>query len=600
MKQDAAREGRPRSTATAGTAIAVAIVLSCALLDWDFSALTDPALREQAFSRLYAFLNAFDAPNLSAEYLHDAMQLSWQTLAVAALGTLLGAVFGYMLALLASERFVLGSLPRPTVRDSGLLAATGYWLHRGFVEAARLWLDVLRGVPDFAWAIMILAIPGPGAVTGIAAIAVSVSGILGKIYSEQWDNVDPRRFEMLTANGSGRLMTFAYAVQPMALPSMLSFTLMRGECAVRNASVIGVVGGGGLGAQMFDEFNFGNYDNVVTLLLATLVLTASVDIASNIIRSRLRSDPNHPRAARDLSVRSVNLRRLGVLMSLVVGVILCWSYLGGTFGGPYEERPPLEKARLELERIEWDLIAADFKRLLQPELLWWRSNELGEQQPGALQQAVQGSAVPLALGVLGTLGGIVLAMLLCFPGSVGLNPESDRYTGEAVSPLRRAGLWVLVVCARGLALVQRAVPEVAWLWVFATFFLIGVIPAILAMAVHSAGVLARVFIERVDNIPYRQFEQTYTGSRPVLFAYVAAPIARNDWMTYSFFQFESNVRAGVMLGIIGVGGLGDSFDTSFNFMALERASTFLIAMVLLTTAIDRTSRALKISRVRAA
>jgi phosphonate transport system permease protein len=108
-----------------------------------------------------------------------------------------------------------------------------------------------------------------------------------------------------------------------------------------------------------------------------------------------------------------------------------------------------------------------------------------------------------------------------------------------------------------------------------------------------------VFGETVDNIPYRRFEQSFAGSRMACFGYSAIPVSWRDWMTYSFFQFESNVRAGVVLGIIGSAGLGFVFSFNFDFQYYERASTNLIVIILLTVVIDRLSRVLKLTRTAA-
>jgi phosphonate transport system permease protein len=107
----------------------------------------------------------------------------------------------------------------------------------------------------------------------------------------------------------------------------------------------------------------------------------------------------------------------------------------------------------------------------------------------------------------------------------------------------------------------------------------------------------RVFSETVDNIPYRRFEQSFMGSRMTCFACAAAPVSARDWMTYGFFQFESNVRMGVVLGIIGVPGLGFFFTFQFEWFQYEKAATYLLVMIGLTVLIDRISRALKLSRV---
>lgn len=554
-------------------------------LEWNFSALLEPDKRDRALDRLISFFEAFGAPNLESEFLRRAVHLSVQTLSTALWGTLLGAIGGYVIALGASRAVVLGDERRPPLTRP--IALAWYLVRKGFIETSRLLLDVFRGVPDFAWAILILTVPGPGPVTGVLAIGLSVAGILGKIYSEIWDSIEPSSYAVLRNTGAGRMQTFLFGIQPLASRSMLSYTLMRAECAVRNASVIGAVGGGGLGAEMFDEFNFGNYDNVVTLLIFMLLLTAGADLLSNLLRYQLRSDPNHPRSARGLTMRWTMSRRLVGIAGVVGLLAFCWRYLRVPYFLKKEQRSDsIGNAIEELDRIEWAWIKTEFSKFLEP--------ELGME---TIKEAVVGSGVPVAMAVVGTLVGVFFAILLTYPGSVGFQTDSYRFTGEYRPLWLRPLRWIHVLLARFCALVARSVPEVAWVWLLATFFTLGILPGVIAIAIHTAGVLARVFIETVDNVPYRRFEQAYQGSRVKTFLYAGVPASWKDWSTYSFFQFESNVRAGLVLGIIGVGGLGDAFHTSFTHWSLHRASTFLIMMILLTVIIDRTSRALKISRV---
>ena len=144
--------------------------------------------------------------------------------------------------------------------------------------------------------------------------------------------------------------------------------------------------------------------------------------------------------------------------------------------------------------------------------------------------------------------------------------------------------------ARGVALVLRAVPEVAWLLVLAALFTLGPLPGVLAMGLHSGGVLARVFVERVDAVPHRRLEPAALGGRRGAFWYAAVPASLRDWTTYALFQLEVNVRMGVVFGIVGLGGLGDRFHSSLSRWNLPRAGTFLVAMVLLTAVIDRLAR----------
>jgi phosphonate transport system permease protein len=554
LRQSQPQASRPPKTPAWALAFAL-LVLGCVLVLPSDGGSDEPFAAKM--ERLRRFLAGFGSPDFSSAALAQGVELSLQTLAIAVIGSVIGIGLGYLLGLGAS-RAVLA----PT--DSRRPGA------RVLVGLCRLLLDILRGVPDFAWALLILTVPGPGPVTGVLAIGLSMAGILGKIYSEIWDGVSPRRYALVPATGAGRLTTFAFGIQPLAARAMLSYTLMRFECTVRNASVIGVVGGGGLGAQLFDEFTFGNYPRVVTLLCFLLGLTALVDLASNILRAQLDL-----RSQGSPALSTTRRRRRGAV--LVVTGLIAWS--------AYHLTPAMQIAAEECGRIDVDFIRNELGQLLVPDL-----------SPATLSEALASVRVPLAMAILGTLVGALLALLLTLPASLAMMTRFHQVTGERPTPTVTALRGVAVVATRILAMIWRAVPTVAWLLIFAAFFTIGVVPGVLALSVHSAGILLRVYTERVDDVDSRVLERNFTGSRLKSFAYVAAPLSFRDWLAYTSFQFESNVRAGLVLGIIGVGGLGDAFHSSLTHWNLHRASTFLLVMVVLATLIDRSSRALDLTR----
>ena len=113
-----------------------------------------------------------------------------------------------------------------------------------------------------------------------------------------------------------------------------------------------------------------------------------------------------------------------------------------------------------------------------------------------------------------------------------------------------------MIAARGLGLLGRGVPEVAWVLILGAFFRQGLLAGVFAVTLHSAGVLLRVFVETIDNIPHRRLEHVSGACRAQIFLHGAVPTAWPDWKTYAFFQFEVNLRMGVVLGMVGAGGLG--------------------------------------------
>jgi phosphonate transport system permease protein len=563
----AAAERAPKTLQWALVVLLALVALSVWVLPLDCTSVTSLAAFEAACVRLWDFASAFATPDLSQPMLARCASLAMETVAVALLGVAIGLTLAYPLAIAACRAVVIAAGPTPLVRR---------WLARGLLEVARFVLDVMRGVPDFVWAVLLANITGVNPVTGLLAIAISVAGIFGKVLSEQWDNVDGTRYVALRSTGASRLQVFLYGLQPLGARTTLSFVLMRTECAIRNASVIGVVGGGGLGAGLWDEYTDANWRGVATILLTLLLVTASADLLANFVRRRLRIDANHPRAPRAVNKHLAARRRLQVIAGIGVVLLACvwWLWV------------PLQNTWQEVGRIDWPYVEQYTFGLFRPSWsldTWWA--------------VLRESVVPLAIGVLATLGGGLLAVLLVYPASLAMQLDSARFTGERVTPLAGAVRLVSLLLARAIALVMRGIPEVAWLVMLAVFFRSGITPCVLAVALHTAGVLHRVFTESVDDVPYGQLERV-RGSRPVVFCYGALPRIWANWRTYGFFQFEVNMRIGIALGMVGAGGLGLFFKNNLAYRQHADAAAFLWGMILLTVLVDRLSRWLQLTRNR--
>lgn len=557
----------PKTLSRALWLMAALVGLSVWALPLNFTSLASWTEFEAACTRLWEFVSVFSTPDLSPAMVSRCAELALDTVAVALLGVAIGLLLAYPLAVAASRTVVIAAGPTPLLRR---------WCARGLLELARFVLDVMRGVPDFVWAVLLANLTGVSPVTGLLAIAISVAGIFGKVLSEQWDNVDGTRYVALRSTGASRLQVFLYGLQPLGARTTLSFVLMRTECAIRNASVIGVVGGGGLGAGLWDEYTDANWPGVATVLLTLLLVTASADLLANFVRRRLRIDANHPRAPRAVSRHMAGRRRVQVITSIAVVLLgcVCWLW------------QPLQHAWQELWRIDWPFVEQYTIGLFVPSFAvdtWWA--------------VLRESVVPLAIGVLSTLGGGLLAVALVYPASQAMQLHSARFTGERVTWLAQVVRALSLVVARVVALVLRGIPEVAWLVMLAVFFRSGVTPCVLAVALHTAGVLHRVFTEAVDDVPYGQLERV-RGSRPVVFWYGALPRIWANWRTYGFFQFEVNMRIGIALGMVGAGGLGLFFENNLDQRQHADAAAFLWGMILLTVLVDRLSRWLQLTRNR--
>ncbi|MCC6672893.1 MAG: ABC transporter permease subunit [Planctomycetes bacterium] len=547
-------------------AVLVLALLALALGEYDLAPLLDPQEFARAIGRAATFLSAFGAPELGSGFLATCVRLTLDTFAMAMAATGIAIVLGLALALCTSHNVVLGES-----RGARRLVL------QALCESARVVQDILRGVPDFAWAVILIASLSLGPPAGVAALALNVSGILARVYSELFDAVPARLLEPLRASGATRLQTFCYGVVPACGSTLVSFTLLRWECAVRNAAVIGAVNAGGLGSEIKRSLDYGEYSKVLTLLACLLLLTVGSDLVSAFVRGRLAQDPDHPLARRG-GERSPGAQRASVFLLILVLVAL-WAWAMLHCHAAWWGNQSLED--------RWQSTVQLFGGLLAPDL-------------SLLPRAFESAVVPLSMAFLGTLLAALGAAVLAYPASATFQLLDAGFTGERISGARRAVRAVLLAAARGVAIVSRSVPDVFWALLLVSFFRLGTMPGMVALAIHSLGLLIRLFAEGADAVPLRRLEVVHaaSGSRAKTYLYGAIPPCASHWVANTFFQFESNVRSGIVLGIVGVQGLGFLFTATFEWFRMDQAGTYLLVMVLLSLGLDRLSRVLGLARAR--
>ena len=244
----------------------------------------DPRLlfERESLANLGRFVRGMFPPELSWSFLSLMARPVAETIQISVMGTLLAVLIGGPLGLLAT-----GSLTW-----SGILheqrPAAGRWL-LGFVPyaLARALLSVFRSIPEFVWAFMFVRAVGLGPFPGVLAIGVAYGGMLGKVYSEILEGVNPQPLEALHASGAGKLGIALYGLLPQALPNVISYTLYRWECAIRASAILGFVGAGGLGQQVELSMRMFQFNEVVTILGLLFLLVAGVDFVSGKIRARV-------------------------------------------------------------------------------------------------------------------------------------------------------------------------------------------------------------------------------------------------------------------------------------------------------------------------
>ncbi|WP_084645550.1 phosphonate ABC transporter, permease protein PhnE [Devosia insulae] len=152
---------------------------------------------------------------------------------------------------------------------------------------SRRLLEFLRTVPELVFALIFIYAFGLGPFAGVLAIAVHTAGSLGKLFAEVNENVDARPIEGVRAVGGTWPMIMRLAVLPQALPNYASYLLLRMEINVRGAAVLGVVGAGGIGEDLYVAIRQFEYPDISAIMLLLIVTTAIIDLCCESIRHRL-------------------------------------------------------------------------------------------------------------------------------------------------------------------------------------------------------------------------------------------------------------------------------------------------------------------------
>ena len=189
-----------------------------------------------------------------------------ETFYMAVIGTLLGGALAFALSFLAA-RNLLGGTAR-AMPGKALLVA-------------------IRTFPEILLAIIFVAAAGPGPTAGIMAMGIHSIGFLGKIFSDVIEGIDPGPLEAISAAGGNQVQVFFYAVVPQVLPEFASNLLYRFEINLRAATILGLVGAGGIGGPLLQRLSFRRWDEISMILIVIIGFIIVVDAISSRVRRGL-------------------------------------------------------------------------------------------------------------------------------------------------------------------------------------------------------------------------------------------------------------------------------------------------------------------------
>jgi phosphonate transport system permease protein len=193
------------------------------------------------------------------------VELLVETLQMAIVGTVLGAALSLLVAFAAASNIA----------------------PRGLYYPARWVMNIIRSVPDLVFALMFVSAVGLGPFAGILAMTLGSLGSIGKIFAEAMESVDRGPIVAMQAVGASKRQVVQYGVLPQAAPLLVSYTLLLFEGNVRGATILGLVGAGGIGLELTTAMRMYDYGHLSAIIICIVVLVTAIDQGSALIRRRI-------------------------------------------------------------------------------------------------------------------------------------------------------------------------------------------------------------------------------------------------------------------------------------------------------------------------
>ncbi len=272
-----------RERAVWGWGVAAGALLLTAWSYWATGFSLRAILGAEGRGQVAAYVAKLFPPDLSRPVLWDTLVGAAETFAISFLGTLLAIAIALTMVFFSSRNLMYSGILFELEEER----RAARWARRGVYLGAKATLNILRTVPHIVWALILVFAVGIGPFPGMLALGIHTGGILGRLFGEVLEDVDPRPIEALQATGASRFQILVYGIFPQVLPQFVAYTLYRWEVNVREATILGFVGAGGLGQRLHIAISLFLEQKLLTYIIAIYCIVTVVDFLSATFRRRL-------------------------------------------------------------------------------------------------------------------------------------------------------------------------------------------------------------------------------------------------------------------------------------------------------------------------
>jgi len=465
-----------------------------------------------------------------------------------------GMLESLQIAIIATGAGVLLALPLGLCAARNLMPLPVTVAARGVIALCRTFHPVIV-------AILFVKAVGFGALAGIMALVVATLGFIAKLIAEAIEEMSMKPIEALRAAGAPFLSVVVMGVVPQVLPRFIGFAAYQLDSNLRNSALVGLVGGGGIGATLFTAFQRFDYDFVLSIIIAIILTVMAGEILSAFMRRVYQDEAPSGEVAKGPSGPvwhrfTAAERTLRLVFWGIAALALGWSFQTIEIIPEFLYDAPQQTA--DLFARMWPIDWAYFPDVVATALV-----------------------ETLHTATLGTILAIALATPVALMCARNVSP----------SP------WVNVL-GRFILVGTRSVHTLVWALLFVAVFGPGALAGVLAVAVHSVGFTGKFLAEAIEEAKAGPIEALRAAGAPRRSVLLKGfwPQVKPAFLAVSLFRWDINVRESAVLGLVGAGGLGVALQAAMDNLYWDQVGLVLVVIFAVVVATEIVTAAIR-SRV---
>ncbi|MGW9332903.1 phosphonate ABC transporter, permease protein PhnE [Bosea sp. NPDC055594] len=475
------------------------------------------------------FLGRMFPPNTAADKMQLLLDGMLESLQIAIIATGAGVLLALPLGLFAARNL----MPLPVT-----VAA------RGVIALCRTFHPVIV-------AILFVKAVGFGALAGILALIVATLGFIAKLIAEAIEEMSMKPIEALRAAGAPFLSVVVMGVVPQVLPRFIGFAAYQLDSNLRNSALVGLVGGGGIGATLFTAFQRFDYDFVLTIIIAIIAAVMAGEVLSAFMRRIYQDEAPTGEVKRGPSGMvwhrfTTTERTLRLAFWGIAALALGWSFQTIEIIPEFLYDAPQQTVDLfaRMWPIDWSYYASTVQTAL---------------------------VETLHTATLGT----ILAILLATPVAL----MCARNVSSSV--------WVNTL-GRFILVATRSVHTLVWALLFVAVFGPGALAGVMAVAVHSIGFTGKFLAEAIEEAKPGPIEALRAAGAPRRAVLLKGfwPQVKPAFLAVSLFRWDINVRESAVLGLVGAGGLGVALQAAMDNLYWDQVGLVLVVIFAVVVATE--------------